>query len=228
MKMHIYDYGWTLIYIAMGSQMIAQISRNQIVLRLLFLFGSAVAIVYYLIVPAEPLWGAMLANAGNGVAGIIGLYLVFRSRYFTFLTPEMKRISAMLPGLEPGELRQLLAVGEVFTSEKELTLTTEAETPEYISFVISGDVTFVKGGEAFHADLGIFVGEISYLMTTPASATATLGAGGQIIRWRQDKLRELLYRKTSLEKALNALLTKDMARKVASSVSHEPKPVTAA
>lgn len=225
--MELDHYSWMLVYLAAGSQMLAQLSRNQITLRLLLLLGTALYMVFYFAQPAGPLWGAIHSNAANATAGIIGLFLVLRSRYFTFLTPRMKQIATSLPGLEPGDLRRLLKTGEIVTAERDVTLTRENERLDYICFIHSGDVEIRKGDASFLSGAGVFVGEISYLTGSRASATATLRAGGKMVRWRQADLRRLMRRKPMLEKSFHALLSHDMARKVANSISCEPPPAPA-
>ncbi|MEM6388198.1 MAG: hypothetical protein AAF718_18395, partial [Pseudomonadota bacterium] len=62
---------------------------------------------------------------------------------------------------------------------------------------------------------GCFIGEIAYLLNTPATATATAADGTWTMRWSFEDLRKLEERYPALRISVRDAFNVDMARKVA-------------
>ena len=63
---------------------------------------------------------------------------------------------------------------------------------------------------------GEFIGEVSFMLGGMATATVTIEKGGVYYEWRKDKLRKVLENQPRLSQAFEALIGRDMAKKVAS------------
>ena len=209
-----FDTGY-LVHIAMLGYVLGFLFRDQIILRLLVLVGTVLYIAYYYFHPAEPLWGAIYASLLIGAATLIGLFRVVYNRLQIGISAQHWPIFETLKGLEPGEFRRLIRIGEVRQCDEVLELTREGETPENLYFIMSGDAEVEKGDRIFPIGSGEFVGEISFVMNAPASATVRLPAGGVFVQWPQDALRAEVRRCPQLQAAFEALIGRDMARKIA-------------
>jgi CRP-like cAMP-binding protein len=61
----------------------------------------------------------------------------------------------------------------------------------------------------------MFIGEIAFLRDKAASATVMTASKSLYVSWNQDELRALLKKNDDLKNAMAALLSADMADKVA-------------
>ena len=98
-----------------------------------------------------------------------------------------------------------------------MQLTTEGEVPEKIFYVLDGKVSIGKQGRVLEREPKLFIGEIAFLRDKAASATVTTVAKALYVSWEQSELRALLKKNDDLKNAMGALLSADMADKVASS-----------
>ena len=87
--------------------------------------------------------------------------------------------------------------------------------PQYLYFVVQGSPVIRKDGFAFRIAERCFVGEVAFKLGTPASATAILPEGGVYVEWPRSSLEAMLDRAPILQQAFDALISRDMAAKVA-------------
>ena len=71
-----------------------------------------------------------------------------------------------------------------------------------------------KGRTGFRLQEGSFVGELSYLLKSPATATVSIGDGAVIASWRYDDLVAIERRYPSIRIAMREVLNIDLAAKV--------------
>lgn len=195
--------------------MLAFLIINQVVLRCMLLIGSAFYIAYYSVVANEPLWAAIFTNLGISLANLFGLLLLlFRNSRFS-IPRAHSDIYPAFRLLPPGDFRTLMRLGERKKLEADTTLTREGKTVETLYFVLDGEVAAEKRGETFSLPLQIFIGEVGYLTGNGASATTRLAEGGEVVAWDVRKLRREARRNTRFNLALDALISQDLATKVA-------------
>ena len=218
--MDMLDTGY-LVHIAMLGYVAGFLFKDQIALRLLVLAGTAFYIAYYFFHPAEPLWGAIYASLMIIAANLIGLMRLIYSRIPLSIRPEHEPIRKALPGLEPGEFRTLMRQGALKRAATDLRLTEENVPLSDLYFIIEGEPMGQKDGVPFKIQPGEFVGEVAFMLGDAASATVTLPAGGLYMRWDTPKLRRLIDDRPQLARAFEALIGRDMARKVAGSIRIE-------
>lgn len=211
------DTGW-LVHIAMLGYVTGFLFRNQIILRILVLCGTAFYISYYYLHPSEPLWGAIFASFMIMGANLIGLGRILYSKMMFGITSEHRPVFAAMAGLEPGEFRRLMRIGEFHIAESAEVLTRENEDSDSLFFVVHGTLRAEKEGRRFAIPNKMFIGEIGFVLHRTATATVRLATGGTYIRWDKKALRTALDESASLERAFEALLGRDMARKVSAGV----------
>lgn len=72
---------------------------------------------------------------------------------------------------------------EILDSDEQLT--TQGTVPEKLFYILSGEVLIDKDGNRFNAGPRVFVGEISIILGTPASASVFLAKGAEIVEWNR-------------------------------------------
>lgn len=188
---------------------------NQIALRSILLVGSAFYIWYYAIVADEPLWAAIITNVGISGANVVGLaILLFRNSKIS-IPRQHADIYPAFSLLPPGDFRTLMGLCTRRVVAEETQMTREGAPVETLYFVLNGQTTACKRGESFKLPEKIFIGEVGYLTGDGASATTTLAAGSEILEWDVARLRRKAKRNVRFNLALDALISKDLAAKVA-------------
>jgi hypothetical protein len=207
-----------LVHVAMLGYVAGFLFCEQIMLRLLVLFGTVLYIAYYYYHPSEPLWEAMFVSVLIGLANLMGLGQLLISRVMFGLSDEEKLIYAKLPGLEPGHFRALMRIGKIGTLKRAALLTKEGRQPDKLYFTCFGEFAAEKGERRFLMPAGVFIGEVSFVLGSVASATLAAPAGARIAVWDVNDLKQAFAQRPRLKEAIEALLARDLAAKVAEGV----------
>lgn len=208
-----------LVFLAAAIQAAALLFQGQTKIRILLLIGSMTYLAYYMFAVDEPLWEAMIATVAMSLANIIGLTTYLLGNTVRLIPASQLGLYSMLGGVEPSEFRALMKHGRVRRLSEDEDLTTVGTVPERLFFVIEGDIEIEQGAGRFYIPPRHFIGEVSLMLGTPASATAHAKAGTQIVEWSRDQLIKSMARKPKLMVAVESLLGRDMARKVALAAS---------
>lgn len=206
----------TLVTLAILGYVLGFVFKSQIFLRLLVLIATIFYILYYYYHPDEPLWGAIYGSFLIMGANLIGLARILYSRLPIGIPANHWPIFKALEGLEPGEFRQLMNLGSMQFAADKVKLTQESTEVESLYFAISGDLNGDKGGREFKMYAGEFIGEVSFMLGGMATATVSIEKGGIYYEWPKDRLRKVLQSQPRLSQAFEALIGRDMAKKVAS------------
>ena len=216
----------SLVIGAAACYVLGLLFKNQIILRALILLGTALYIGYYYIAADEPLWGAIYTSVLIGIANIIGFINLIISQSPRFISASQMDLYTMLGGMEPGNFRKLMKIGNRRILDSEEQLTAQGTIPEKLFYVLSGEVIIDKDGNRFSAGPRVFVGEISIILGTTASASVFLSKGAEVVEWDRNTLFKAMAAKDSFRVAVEAVIGKDMAQKVAASsiTTREIKP----
>ncbi|MFK7942633.1 MAG: hypothetical protein AB8B85_06950 [Paracoccaceae bacterium] len=212
------DYEFTtanFVHLATASQVLGFLVTRQTVLRLLVLLGSGFYIVYYYMHLGTPQWDAIVGSSLIALANLVGLLVLIYSRMPIGMRGEDRLLFDAFGSLEPGQFRRLMRVGRLVQTEEAVELTRQGRSPEKLYFVLSGRPSIVKDNHAFRIADRSFVGEVAFKLGTPASASVTLPGGGVYVEWPRDLLENTLNRAPLLKQAFDALISRDMASKVA-------------
>ena len=191
--------------------------REQLVLRSLMQVGCIFYIAYYYLEPDTPLWDAIAWTAVMFVANAWTIARILKDRRFGHFNEDDLVIFNAIQHMTPGDFRRLIAIAHKGTTASDTQITKEGGFPEALSFVVSGDVTIDKRGAARSLRAPIFVGEVSFLLEQPASATVTLPVGTRYIYWSTAELRKVISKYPTIGTALEAAFNRDLAVKVAAS-----------
>jgi CRP-like cAMP-binding protein len=204
-----------LVHVAAIFTLVCYLFRDQIKLRIFAALGDALLTVYYVVAFETPLWNAMYWTILNVVINVAMILLLLRDRRMTLLTDDEMTLFRALETLSPGQFRKLLKLADWHVSAEPAQLTVEGEKPKHLYYILSGDVTIAKQGRSFMATPRTFIGEIAFLRGTSASATVTTPSDAHYVSWPVGELQDLLKRNDDLKNAFSALLSADMADKVA-------------
>lgn len=209
----------SLVLVAGGLHILGYLVIHQVVLRLLLLAGTGVYIVYYMTAAATPLWAAIYMSLGMGAANLVGLAGLSWRISMLAIPRRHRDIYDRFKDLPPGDFRELvqLARREVLDTDSELTKENAPVTALY--YIVSGKIEIEKQGERFEMPPGVFVGEVAYLTGRTSSATTRLAAGAEVLIWDPVRLRRRSTRKARFKLALEAMISKDLALKVAYAVA---------
>lgn len=205
-----------LVFIAAAAQVVGMLCRSQTLLRIFLLIGSSFYFLNYAFAAEEPLWQGMAASTAMSMANVYGLSMLLLSRSTRIIPADQLALYRIMGGLEPGHFKALMRFGEVRTLQADEVLTVKGDVPDRLFYVIEGAVEIEKdAAPAFRIPPRHFIGEVSLILGTPASATVRAPAGTRVIEWPRQSLAREMQRRNRLKLAVEALIARDMARKVA-------------
>ncbi|MDU8943110.1 cyclic nucleotide-binding domain-containing protein [Ovoidimarina sediminis] len=188
---------------------------NQWILRILMLIGTALYIWYYATAAAEPLWAAMWMSTATGCANVIGLMFLWFRRSHAAIPHKHRDIYPSFDLLPPGDFRSIILCAKRHVLEDEIEATREGAPVQTLYYILKGSAQAEKKGQSFPLPDNIFLGEIGCLTGVPASATTWIAAGSEILEWDVAQVRRKSERSVRFKLALEAMISHDLAAKVA-------------
>lgn len=204
-----------LVVFAAALQTAAYMFTNQLGLRILLLCGTLLYLTYYFVATETPLWPAIIGNSAIVLTSTYGLIRVLLNRSRLFMGAEDIAILEHFPGLEPGVFRRLLGLGQIRHLNQDEELAVSGTIPDTLFYILSGDVKVSKSQVNFEVGEGTFIGEVSMIQGVGATATVTGNAHTRVIEWNRKKLSDKMAKDERLRLAVEALFTRDMAKKLA-------------
>jgi Cyclic nucleotide-binding domain len=189
--------------------------RNPLKLRSFAILGNLTFILYYFLVSDVPLWTAIISAAAIIAVNIYMMWQIIHDRKMFRLSAEEMMLFARLPGLTPGQYKQVLAIAEWHNPQVSMQLTKLGEMPKALYYVLEGRVEVNRDGKRFSVGPHAFIGELAFLRAKPATATTFANVGALIVSWEQEALRNLMKADDGIRKAFDNMLSIDMAEKMA-------------
>lgn len=208
-----------LIYLGAGLLLIAYAIRDELRLRLLITVSTFVYIAYYWLLPAGPLWPPIVTSALMVLVNVWVIGEIALERTTFRMTDDEKALFDAFETLTPGQFRRLLKLAKwVIAEDPDGTLLTrEAEPSGALFYIFEGVISVEKHGRRFRLPAGNFVGEVAYVLNRRTTTTTVAPRGVRYVEWDADALRRLSAQRPLLGNALNALLSRDLAKKLNSS-----------
>jgi Cyclic nucleotide-binding domain len=189
--------------------------RNPLKLRSFAILGNLCFILYYFLVADVPLWTAIISSLAIIAVNIYMMSKIIKDHRKFKLSAEEMMLYARLPGLTPGQFKQLLNIAEWHNPKAQMQLTEEGKMPDALHYVLEGQVKVNRSGKSFNVGPHAFIGELAFLRQKPATATTHGEAGTLIVSWPQQALRTLMNTNDGIRKTIDGLLSGDMAEKIA-------------
>ncbi len=204
-----------LVHLAAISTLICYLFRDQIKLRSFAALGDLLLTGYYYFAFDKPLWNGLVWTVANVIINVTMIIILLREHRMSLLTDHEMTLFRCLETLTPGQFRKLLKLATWHEVEEPVKLTEEGTPLKELYYVLDGTVTIGKQGRVIEREPKMFIGEIAFLRDKAASATVMTAPKSLYVSWNQDELRTLLKKNEDLKNAMAALLSADMADKVA-------------
>lgn len=183
-------------------------------LRLLVIASAFVAIAYDTIWLKDPVgvfWETLLVTVNIIQIGREWL----KDKRARFSPEERAFKKARLRGLSPAQARRFLDMGVWVDGTPGMVLTTEGTEVEHLVYIVEGSV------DIFHNDHrvgvctpGNFVGEMSVLGHTPASATAIVAEPSRYWLIPSERLKYLQLKEPEIAGAFQSGIARDLRNKI--------------
>ena len=193
--------------------------RDILFLRVLAAASCFLGIAYNYFLPEGPLWLVIfwlsvftLINLGR----IVLLFLEKRS--ISFSDEERELHETLFRNFSPVEFMKLMNLGNWHKSSEGELLAVENEPLQHVKLIYNGEVE-VERQQQVIASLrdGTFIGEMSFLQDSSATATVRTKRPTRYIAWPTDELKKLLKRNPTMDIAMNTVFQLDLTKKLATS-----------
>lgn len=213
-----FDPSW-LIHIGAALLLIAYAIRDELKLRLLIIISTFIYIAYYYLVADSPLWDAIITSALMIVINVFVLAQIVLERTTFRMSEDEKALFDAFETLSPGQFRRIAKLAHWRTADDAdgVILTREQEPSDSLFYVFEGIISVEKADRRFRLPEGNFVGEVAFVLKRKTTATTIAPLGVRFVEWDSKALRKLSDKYPNLGNALNALLTRDLARKISAS-----------
>ena len=202
------------VQLALLFYVLGLLARNEMLLRVLLLIGTICYITYYYFISDTPLWDAIWASSVIGLTNILMIMVILRERSTIGMSPEMLDLYRAFPTLNPGQFRKIMMLADWITADTETQICTQGIKPAYLCLVSSGEMILSRDGRDVPIGAGNFIGEISFLLDGPATASVIAPKGVEYVRWDRNALKAKVDKSMRLSNALGALFNKDIAQKL--------------
>lgn len=211
-------YSW-IIYLGAAMLLLAYAIRDELRLRLMIIASTFVYIAYYFVLPGGPLWDPIVTSLLMVAVNCWVLGQIALERTTLRLSEDEKALFDAFETLSPGQFRRIarLAKWRIADNPEGTSLTREDEPSGSLFYIFEGIISVEKHGRPFRLPAGNFVGEVAYVLKRQTTTTSVAPEGVRYVEWEANALREVSERYPSLGNALNALLTRDIAKKLNSS-----------
>ena len=204
------------VHLAATCYVVGLAVRKELVLRNCILAGTVFYILYYWLYPHEPLWGAIVWSVILGTVNICVILRIIYEHKAMDRHSLAEPLLAQFGGLEKAKLHQLAQIGEHHdVGSRSRTLTTEGVRPDDVYLITRGEAWVEKNGVKVRYGAGSFVGEISFVLQRPATATVEIAPFSAYLSFNQEMLRRLLARCPATERAFASKVNLDIAEKLA-------------
>ena len=190
--------------------------RDVVLSRAVFAVGAAVFVYGFALGDGNffaLVWAVVFLLVNMAV-----IWASLRDRFTTPLSPEEQALAKEMPQFSDGDFRRLMQSCTWQTLDASLQLTEQGKPSKTLYYIVAGGATVTKSGKELEVGDNLLIGEISFSQDVPATATVHAHEGSVLISWPSKKLKRLLKRK-SLKAAFNALLSHDLADKLANDES---------
>ncbi len=206
-----------LVHVAAIFTLVCFLFRDQIKLRAFAALGDALLSLYYYLAFPEPLWNPLYWSVANVLINTTMIGILLHEHRMSLLSDNEMRLFRGLETLSPGQFRKLIKHATWHEVAEATQLTTEGQMLDKLYYVLDGKVSIGKQDRILEAGPMLFIGEIAFLRDKAATATVRTAEKSLYVSWNQAELRGLFRKDDGLKNAMGALLSADMADKVARS-----------
>jgi CRP-like cAMP-binding protein len=177
--------------------------------------GSSMGGLFFWL-PTHVIWWLWIMLAIN----IIQLAILVRERRsLQWSNEEVEVRNTVFKQMSARSFRTLMRAGRWRTLKAESVLVVEGKPVTHLTLLVSGSaVVQVHGKTIAFLGHGAFVGEMSLLTGSPASATVRISQTSRVLVWEANALRNLMNRNQDIDAALQEALSADLLGKLSTSL----------
>ncbi|MGD8384100.1 MAG: cyclic nucleotide-binding domain-containing protein [Lysobacterales bacterium] len=193
-------------------------------LRFLIVLSSSAYAVYYWLFPAEPLWldiGSELSLIS--INGFMIVYMAWSNSRIKFDQREQFLYENEFSDLTRFEFNQLLKISAWELKGAGHVYTVAGQRLQDIFYLVSGRAKAeLPDGHSVVVSEGSVIGEVSFRLECPASATVTGTDSCMCLRWNQQELKKLCDKYPNIKRVVDNVLSSHMARKLSDPPQENP------
>lgn len=203
-------------HLSFAAAALSFLMKDIILLRVIAILSSLLGILYNFFAAAEPLW---LVIFWLSIFMIINLYqtitILFESRLVEFSESELEIRNKFFEQLSLNHFKKLINLGKYRTFPKATRIIKmNQDTPE-LKLIISGSVKIEQNNKILaRLKAGSFIGEVSFMSGSKASANVSASEETDVISWDQTSLRKLLVANPCLHLIFSEIINKDLSQKL--------------
>ena len=209
-----FSTGGMVGHVAYFLLVISMLMRNMIWLRIFVIISALVAIAYavvWLKDPVSAFWETLLVTVNVVQIAITWM----NNRRARFTDEERALVDARLSTLDPHQARRVLNLGTWVLGQPGDELTREGTPVSHLSYISAGRVQIAAGGtDVATCGPGNFVGEMSLVGDTDASATAILSEPTRYWALPAEAYRRLCETDPALSSAFMSAISMDLKAKL--------------
>lgn len=196
---------------------ISFVVKDIVALRILAIFSSFAAILYNYFHPmGSPDWLPLSWCFVFALINIWRVLQIYTEKYKVSLSDtELEMLDTSFSNFNPVEFAKLMRSSHWESVDINTTLTKENEIPHKLYFVQNGSVSVTRGNkEITRTSDGTFIGEMSFINNSSASATTTTLTPTRLVAWDRLTLNQLLSRNPTLSILLKHSISVDLTKKI--------------
>ena len=203
-------------HFSFGLTALSFLMRDILFLRVLATASCLLGVAYNYFLPEGPLWLVIFWLSVFTMINVIRIALLFiENRSVNFSDEERELYETLFRNFSPVEFMKLMNLGHWYKSVEGEILAIENEPLRDVKFIYNGEVAVERQSQEI-ASLrdGTFIGEMSYLVDSSATATVRTKRPTRYVAWPREDLRKLLKRNPTMDIAMSKLFQLDLARKL--------------
>ena len=147
------------------------------------------------------------------LVGVIRLYIINSRLRFT--EDEQFFLDRAMPGLSKIDARKFLDISHAIDGEEGVQLTQQGEPIKHLIYLVDGEARVFSGGvEVATVGSGNYIGDVTYLMGEPATATVKLATAARYLSFEAENLRKFLERNATVRRQLEESAADNLRKKL--------------
>ena len=177
--------------------------------------GSAAACILVSLLEDFNLSSALIQISWIAISlvGVIRLYII-NSR-LKFSEDEATFLAQAMPELSKIDARKFLNIAMSIRGEEGVELTQEGEPIKHLAFLLSGEARVESAGvEVARIKPGNYIGDVTYMLGEPATATVLLNEPSHYMIFEVDTLRAYLEKHPAIRRQLEESAADNLRKKL--------------
>jgi hypothetical protein len=193
---------------------ISVLMRRMVWLRLFAVASGVTKIIYrafFILDPVSVLWETVFV-----IVNLVQLAIIWYYEYHHRFSEDGRHFAESMPaGTERSAIKRLLDLSDLVRNEPGDVLTREGAPVRNLMYVADGIVKIEHGDKVVAiCGPGDYVGELSFLSGSPATATATVVKPARILAFDQARLAAAVEGDLQLRRTLESALNRNLAGKL--------------